>query len=179
MITLRRDGMENDRSYVYDNYGEMSEKHTQATEAFGVESEQSAGTADSLVNVAALPQTGFSDYKSYLQQQLNREAPARLLTEEEFYSQQYGSASRVQRSSKKRSVKGKGNKRSFIFLATYVLMVAAVSFIIIALNSNDTKVNASNGAVEQEGQIQAMPIDRSAAAETNWFDRVLDGVSNK
>ena len=124
------------------------------------------------------------NYSEYLAAQINRTAPgARVLSEDEFYDRYSDtkavSASEAASEVKKPAIRKnrqKLGKRGKIFIAAYVLVVAIVASIIIAVNTigRPAAVDAGNDA-EYTGRIAPMVPAEEPEQPTNWFDSMLDG----
>ena len=124
------------------------------------------------------------EYKKYLLEQLNRKEPGKLLDKESFYQRVSAkpeaaytpsAAEPVKHGTKKLSKNGK------IFVAVYVLVVALVASIILAVNSvtEPHTVDASAIGDNAKGEIAPMDVPVELDSETsNWFDALLDGLSN-
>ena len=106
--------------------------------------------------------------------QLHRDTPEKMVSEEEFYMDKYAAAR--PRTAEKSRVKRKMTKAGKIFTAVYVLIVAMLASIIIAVNTDKKTVNAEADATG--GEIAALSIERETP-EGNAFDEFLDALSNK
>jgi hypothetical protein len=122
------------------------------------------------------------DYKKYLIDQLNRREPGILLSEEDFYKQHSSGATAEAPPVKKEKTENvKLSKNGKIFVAVYVLVVAVVASIILAVNSvgNRPAVNARAIGGSAEGSIAPMDLpEEQSEGSGNWFDKLLDGLSN-
>lgn len=119
----------------------------------------------------------YSSYNEYMTAQLHRSAPEKILTEEEFLLEKFDGKVVAKSASKEKKAPRKLSRAGKIFVAVYVLIVAAVASIILALNAEYTPVNAS--ATDTESAVAPLEIVEEDTAHTNWFDTFLDGLSNK
>jgi len=127
-----------------------------------------------------------NEYKSYLLEQLNRTEPGELMDKETFYQKRYSktapafagaaiAAAPAKREARRLSKNGK------IFVAVYVLVVALVASIILAVNSVTAppRADASSGSEDAQGVISPMDIPSDGTqGSNNGFDKLLDGLSN-
>lgn len=121
----------------------------------------------------------YADYGEYMRAQLNRKSADKLLSKEEFYQAKFNSSSAVKVAPKARKSKRHMTKAGKIFTLVYVLMVIAVASIIIAVNnSSDGGSGVSASADAATGEIKALTVE-TREIEGNWFDDLLDGISNK
>lgn len=122
----------------------------------------------------------YADYNEYMKAQLNRKSPEKLLSKEEFYQAKFNSSgARKVALVKARKTKKRMTKAGKIFTLVYVLMVIAVASIIIAVNnSGDGGSGVSASADAATGEIKALTVE-TREIEGNWFDDILDGISNK
>lgn len=122
------------------------------------------------------------DYKRYLIEQLNRHEPGELLSEEEYYKMRRGTASSAAAATRKeKTPSARLSKNGKIFVAVYVLVVALVASIILAVNSvgNKPAVNARAIGGGAEGSVAPMELPEEQTEESkNGFDKLLDGLSN-
>lgn len=126
------------------------------------------------------PNNEYADYNEYMRAQLNRRSPEKLLSKEEFYQAKFNSSG-VSKAihQKARKTKKRMTKAGKIFTLVYVLTVIAIASIIIAVNnSGDGKGGVSASADAATGEIKALTVE-SREIEGNWFDDILDGISNK
>lgn len=95
----------------------------------------------------ALTQDINDEYKSYLIQQLHRAEPAALLDKDDFYKRLAPQPALVKaaKAAKSKHAPKRLSKNGKIFIAVYVLVVAIVASIILAVNSasQPTTVDAS------------------------------------
>lgn len=125
-------------------------------------------------------QNSDNEYKKYLIEQLNRKEPEELLSKESFYSK-HSTASLSGATAAVRPTPKKLSKNAKIFVALYVLVVAIVASIILAVNSasEPQRVDASAISGNARGEISPMDVPAESDEETsNRFDRLLDGLSN-
>lgn len=123
-------------------------------------------------------------YNAYMLEQLMRsEKKENVLSEAEYYETIFNKEKRepaevVVKSESKRKDRKKMTKTGKIFIAFYVLIVAVVASIILAVNTVDKpeKVDAEAGTSDAAG-IASMDIN-DESGENNWFDSFLDGMSN-
>ena len=122
----------------------------------------------------------YADYNEYMRAQLNRRSPEKLLSKEEFYQAKFNSSGVSKATPRKeRKTKKRMTKAGKIFTLVYVLTVIAIASIIIAVNnSGDGKGGVSASADAATGEIKALTVE-SREIEGNWFDDILDGISNK
>ena len=120
------------------------------------------------------PLESYTDYHEYMVKQLHRDTPEKMVSEEEFYMDKYAAAR--PRTTEKARAKRKMTKAGKIFTAVYVLIVAMLASIIIAVNTDKKTVNAEADATG--GEIAALSIERETP-EGNAFDEFLDALSNK
>jgi len=123
------------------------------------------------------------DYKRYLIDQLNRHEPGELISEEDFYKSKMNATPSYEAVTvkKEKAQPAKLSKNGKIFVAVYVLVVAVVASIILAVNStgNSPQVNARAISGGTEGSVAPMDLPDERSAESgNWFDELLDGLSN-
>lgn len=148
------------------------------------------------------PQKEYS-YKEYLLEQLQRNEPAEIMTEEEFYEnnlkaksfgggqilsndfdvqkpyKRYQKASNQAKNKDKKSRLVKGGK---YFIAFYVLIVMAIASILIVMNTstpfNSQSVDAAGASqVEKNNEVQPMNIDeKRESEESNWFDEMCKSL---
>lgn len=149
---LGKKNSENIRNYTYSANGQLSA---------AIEAPKTLGS--------------YSDYHEYMLRQLNRETPEKMVTEEEFYMDKYTSARPANATPHARGGR-RMTKAGKIFTAVYVLIVAALASIIIALNTDRPEVNARADATG--GEIAALSIEQEKP-QGNAFDEFLDALSNK
>ncbi len=149
------------------------------------------------------PQNEYS-YKDYLLDQLQRNTPEELMSEEEFYESKLSAKSfsdssqvfshdieyekrqkRYQKYAKQTKAANKNTqikKGGKIFIAFYVLIVMAIASILIVMNTdtpfNSQSVDAVGGnESEQSASVQAMNVDESRESEDeNWFDELCKSL---
>ena len=185
MVTLRRDIAEGSKTRIYDyasdSYMTGYDKFIAERNAKKNADAYKENTVDSMY-AATMTASNADAYSLYLDAQLHRAEPdpVGIISKEEFYRKQYQEKSPkdVKTSSYSKSGK-KLSKRSMVFLSAYVLMVVAVTSIIIAVNSTKGVTNVDAKEDGEVMTIQAMTVEKSEPESTNWFDRLLDSISNK
>lgn len=180
MVTLRRDIAEGSKSRIYDSYLTGYDKFIAERNAKKTTASYQENTVDSMYTVT--PTAEVDAYSLYLDAQLHRTEPdpSGIISKEEFYRKQYQEKSPKDVKTSSYSKGGKKlSRRSMVFLSAYVLMVVAVTSIIIAVNSTKGVTNVDAKENGDEMTIQAMTMEKSAPESTNWFDRLLDSISNK
>ncbi|MBO5775856.1 MAG: hypothetical protein J6R35_00625 [Clostridia bacterium] len=203
MVTLRRDvAVENsnrlfdrvDRDQTLTQYDlfMLEKRRNEQARNYGSATVSSTMTDFNEVNYFGAPQItveepkqekSFDSYDEYMVAQLHRKSSdEKLLTSEEFYAEKYESQkpqkARKSIMARKQST-SKLTKFAKIFISVYVLVTVAVASIILALNvtkSEPVKLVAT-AQEPQQGQIGALAVEWEE--ETNWFDSMLDAVSNK
>ena len=178
MVTLRRDISTRDITNDFP-HGEMTDYDRFMLGKKNAESHRNTVYTGNgqLTAVHEAPKAlgSYSDYHEYMVEQLNRTAPEKMVSEAEFYMDRHNS-SRPASDVKKPRAKRKMTRAGKIFTAVYVLIVAALASIIIAVNVDKEDVNAEAGATG--GEIAALSIERETN-EGNAFDEILDALSNK
>lgn len=204
MVTLRRDvAVENsnrlfdrvDRDQALTQYDlfMLEKRRNEQARNYGSASVSSTMIDFNEVNYFGAPQVtveepkqekAFNSYDEYMQAQLHRKSgEEKLLTSEEFYAEKYDSQKGNVKVTKARSRKAKNTgltKFAKIFIGVYVLVTIAVASTILALNvgkSEPVKLVAT-AQEPQEDQIGALAVEWDES-ESNWFDSMLDAVSNK
>lgn len=181
MVTLRRDIANGSKSRIYDSCLTGYDKFIAEKNAKKTVDTYKDNTVDSMYTAtAAAP--AVDAYSLYLDAQLHRTEPdpSGIISKEEFYRKQYQEKSPKDVRSTTYSKGGKKlSRRSMIFLSAYVLMVVAVTSIIIAVNSTKGITNVDAKESGEEMTIQAMTVEKAEPESTNWFDRLLDSISNK
>lgn len=172
MVTLRRDISVSEASDIACPHGEMTDYDRFMLGKRASETKNEVyGYRDT---DKRLPETdkGCGDYHEYMLKQLNRDRPESMVTEEEFYMRRYADAhpAATSRGFKKMTKAGK------IFTVVYVLIVAALASIIIAVNAGGDEVSAEAKATG--GEIEALEIE-DVSVESNSFDEFLDALTNK
>lgn len=207
MVTLRRDVAAAARNTIFDKSAHDCELTDY--DIFMQQKKKNDNRAKVLENTAAAPQdclytdnytmsynyfgkpqaavevpkktNDYADYKDYLKAQLNRTAPGKLLSREEFYSEKKEPSTipavktkreRIHTTHKQLTKNGK------IFIAVYVLAVALIASIILVVNRTVAPGRVDAGTV-RDGEQQVAPlVSQDEAEETNWFDKLLDSISN-
>lgn len=172
MVTLRRDISLSEASVIECPHGEMTDYDRFMLGKRASETKNdNFGYRNSKVRLPESDKTG-GDYHEYMLKQLNRDRPENMVTEEEFYMRRYADShpAPVRRGFKKMTKAGK------IFTAVYVLIVAALASIIIAVNAGGDEVSAEAKATG--GEIEALQIE-DVSVESNSFDEFLDAFTNK
>ena len=204
MVTLRRDvAVENsnrlfdrvDRDQALTQYDlfMLEKRRNEQARNYGSASVSSTMIDFNEVNYFGAPQVtveepkqekAFNSYDEYMQAQLHRKSgEEKLLTSEEFYAEKYDSQKGNVKVTNARSRKAKNTgltKFAKIFIGVYVLVTIAVASTILALNvgkSEPVKLVAT-AQEPQEDQIGALAVEWDES-ESNWFDSMLDAVSNK
>lgn len=181
MVTLRRDIAEGSKSRIYDSYLTGYDKFIAEKNAKKTVDTYQENTVDSMYATAvAAPEADA--YSLYLDAQLHRTEPdpVGIISKEEFYRKQYQEKSPKEVRTSSYSKGGKKlSRRSMVFLSAYVLMVVAVTSIIIAVNSTKGVTSVDAKGDGEEMTIQAMTVEKAEPESTNWFDRLLDSISNK
>lgn len=157
------------------------------TETVALSGKNYFGHQEEIVSEPKDPLT-YDNYSEYLMAQFNRKKKTdRVLTKEEFYAlkfeggsnfvSQKASANKNAATAKAKAVR-KLSKNAKIFIAAYVLIAMVVASIIIAVNavSVPNKVNAD--AISEQG-VASLEIPVEKEENNNWFDKLLDGLSNK
>ena len=201
MVTLRRDVAAAQNNRIFDSFGHDAENLT-AYDVFMLEKKRSENQGKSSFqqaseeierkfqkyesNYFSAPTKAvqepkvteiYSTYKEYMVAQLHRPMPGKILTEEEFLQEKFDGEVVVKSAQKEKKATRKLSRGGKLFVAIYVLIVAAVASIILALNTNYTPVNAS--ATDTESAVAPLEVVEEEVVHTNWFDTLLDGLSNK
>jgi hypothetical protein len=115
----------------------------------------------------------MSEYTEYIRRHLNRTAPERIMSEDEFYKNSGGNIPPQKPAPVKRSLKLTKNGR--IFVTFYVLLTAIVASILIAVNTTfpPPTVDAGNvtESITKTQEIAPMTLERGEEAEVGWFER--------
>ncbi len=125
-------------------------------------------------------ENGFSSYEEYMDSVLHRTTKGeRVLKREEFearYNIKSNPNTVATATPKEANVPGKLTKAGKIFVAVYVLLVAVVAFVLIAINTfgRETVANASD--VEQ-GMAVVEAMEEDEMSSNNWFDGVCDSLN--
>ena len=201
MVTLRRDVAAAQDNRIFDRFDHDAENLT-AYDVFMLEKKRSERSAKSSYQQASEeierkfqkyesnyfstptkpvqePKASetYSTYKEYMTAQLHRSTPGKILTEEEFLQEKFDGEVVVKSSIKEKKAPRKLSSGGKLFVAVYVLIVAAVASIILAVNADYTPVNAS--ATDTESAVAPLEVVEEEVVHTNWFDTFLDGLSNK
>lgn len=199
MVTLRRDIAAAQPSRFFSQNDNASENNLTGYDLFMQEKRnferksssfftQNSGVQEEtlLNNSAEKKQYGdldFDTYEEYMNIQLHRKNPGRLLSEEEFYGKKQAIANvpkirkNVASNSKINAAK-KLTKQGKIFVAIYLIVVAAIACIILSVNTQRNNVMAN--ASDQSELVTPMAIEvEDHSNKDNAFDKILDRFTNK
>ncbi len=128
-------------------------------------------------NVQEPKTTPYKNYDEYMLAVLNRDnAHEKVLTKAEFATLKYIENNTVKSESKKQ--KRKLSRFSRIFIGAYVFVTVAVTAVILAVNLTGTESIPQKASADTADGISALAIEYEVE-KGNWFDDMLDGISNK
>lgn len=123
-------------------------------------------------------------YEDYMLEELHRTSNShRVLTRSEYEREVLGIVSspapRVEKTKDAETAVGKLTKGGKIFVAVYVLLIAVVAFVLIAVNTFAKQSPAMAGTEPEPDTVEAMSIDGEKTSSGNWFDKLCDAITAK
>lgn len=121
-------------------------------------------------------------YEDYMLEELHRTSNTHhIMTKTEYEREVLGISHKEEREEISKggdTAVGKLTKGGKIFVAIYVLLIAVVAFVLIAVNTFAKQSPAMAGTEPDPEAVEAMTIE-SESSSGNWFDRLCDAISAK
>lgn len=125
-------------------------------------------------------------YEDYMLEELHRTTNThRILTQTEYVNLINGMTEapvkeepEVAKSKNNETAVGKLTKGGKIFVMIYVLLIAVVAFVLIAVNTFAKQSPAMAGTEADPDAVEVMSIE-SESTSGNWFDKLCDAISAK
>lgn len=121
-------------------------------------------------------------YEDYMLEVLHRTSNDRpIMTQTEYEREVLGITGKAEReeiSKDSDTAVGKLTKGGKIFVGIYVLLIAVVAFVLIAVNTFAKQSPAMAGTESDPDAVEAMTIE-SETSSGNWFDKLCDAISAK
>ncbi len=123
---------------------------------------------------------GFSSYEEYMNSVLHRTTKGEKVLKREEFEARYNIKNTQDTVAKatvsEQNIPGKLTKAGKIFVTVYVLLVAVVAFVLIAINTFARETVASASDLDNSiAVVEAMDEDDNTS--NNWFDGVCDSLN--
>lgn len=127
----------------------------------------------------------YQNYEEYMNAQIHRKEPGKLLSEEEFYGKKQTiintNTPKIKKNIKAKTKVNAAKKltnQGKIFVAIYLIVVAIISCIILSVNTQRNDVMAN--ALDNHEDVTPMAIVKEDKSnKDNVFDKLLDSITNK
>lgn len=122
-------------------------------------------------------------YEDYMLEELHRTTNTHhIMTRAEYEKEVFGTEAPVKETVKKsadsETAVGKLTKGGKIFVMVYVLLIAVVAFVLIAVNTFAKQSPAMAGTEADPDAVEVMSIETESTSG-NWFDKLCDAISAK